>query len=165
MSTVIIPQQRRWLRWPRRLVYGLGALVLLLALLSLLTQSTVPELFAWLQRVFGPVFVVFYALLVGTGVYAFNQLGSVRRSFWLEVGQQAAAGIATLALTFTLLGISLGIGSLAEQTISPESIQSIIQNLTLHFSTAFMTTVVGLPTAQALRAALALKFHQLGAAA
>ncbi|PCJ38687.1 MAG: hypothetical protein COA99_11475, partial [Moraxellaceae bacterium] len=58
-------------------------------------------------------------------------------------------------------GISLGIGSLADKTIDPQSIQMIIQDLTKHFSTAFMTTVVGLPTANILRAAIALRHVRL----
>lgn len=74
--------------------------------------------------------------------------------FWLEVGVQAANGVTTLALTFTLLGISLGIGGLAGQPLTPETVQPIIRQLTADFSLAFMTTVVGLPVSAGLRAAL-----------
>ena len=76
------------------------------------------------------------------------------RHVWVEIGLHAAGGIATLALTFTLLGISLGIGSLSDQTLSPETIQEVIKGLTEHFSMAFMSTVVGLPVSAALRAVL-----------
>ena len=54
----------------------------------------------------------------------------------LETGLQAANGIATLALTYTLLGISLGIGSLAGHELGPETIQAVIRDLTRHFSMA-----------------------------
>jgi hypothetical protein len=60
--------------------------------------------------------------------------------------------VSTVALTYTLLGISLGIGSLAGRPLDPTTIQPIITELTRYFSLAFMTTVVGLPTAAALRA-------------
>ena len=59
-----------------------------------------------------------------------------------------------LALTYTLFGISLGIGSLAGQGLTPETVESVIRNLTASFSLAFMTTVIGLPLSALLRAAL-----------
>jgi hypothetical protein len=73
---------------------------------------------------------------------------------WLTTGVQAANGVATLALTYTLLGISLGIGGLAGKELTPETIQGIIQGLTGNFSMAFMTTVIGLPASALLRALL-----------
>lgn len=72
----------------------------------------------------------------------------------LAAGLQASSGVATLALTFTLLGISLGIGELAEQELTPETVRIVIQGLTERFSLAFMTTVIGLPMAAVLRAIL-----------
>jgi hypothetical protein len=68
--------------------------------------------------------------------------------------RKAANGIATLALTYTLLGISLGVGTLAEQELTPETVRHVIRGLTSQFSLAFMTTVVGLPTAAVLRTLL-----------
>jgi hypothetical protein len=59
--------------------------------------------------------------------------------------------VTTLALTFTLLGISLGIGTLAGQELTPETIQPVIRKMTANFSLAFMTTVVGLPISALLR--------------
>ena len=76
--------------------------------------------------------------------------------FWNETGEHAANAVATLALTYTLLGISLGIGTLADQELTPQTIQPVIRGLTEHFSLAFMTTVVGLPTAAILRAIVAI---------
>ena len=77
-----------------------------------------------------------------------------KRDFWFETGMQAANGVTTLALTYTLLGISLGIGSLATQELTPETIQPIVRSLTANFSLAFMTTVIGLPASALLRALL-----------
>ena len=85
---------------------------------------------------------------------------SVDCGFWTEAGLQAANGIATLALTYTLLGISLGIGTLAEQELTPETVRHVIRGLTSQFSLAFMTTVVGLPTAAILRTLLVVTHAQ-----
>jgi hypothetical protein len=74
--------------------------------------------------------------------------------FWLITGVQLAGGVATLALTYTLFGISLGIGSLAGQGLTPETVQGVIRDLTASFSLAFMTTVVGLPLSAVLRTTL-----------
>jgi len=63
-----------------------------------------------------------------------------------------------LALTYTLLGISLGIGGLAEQTLTPDTVQEVIRSLTAKFSLAFLTTVIGLPTAALLRAILMVSY-------
>ena len=143
----------------------LGVAVILLALASYLTNQRLSGLLDWLQQVFGWGYALFYGVLLGTALYAWHRLTSEGKDtdYWLELGQQAAGGIATLSLTFTLLGISLGIGSLSEKTIDLTTIQSIIQELTTHFSTAFMTTVVGLPTSNILRAIIALRFVRLQA--
>ena len=52
------------------------------------------------------------------------------------------------------LGISLGIGSLAGQDLTPDTIQSVIRTMTANFSLAFMTTVIGLPVSALLRSLL-----------
>jgi len=77
-----------------------------------------------------------------------------QRIKWLQAGLQSCNGIATLALTFTLLGISLGIGRLSDGGLTPENINSVIADLTAHFSLAFMTSVIGLPLSAAMRTAL-----------
>jgi hypothetical protein len=137
----------------KTLAYGGGGLVIVMALAVYMTQMEVGGILTWLEQVFSVSFISMYMALMGLGLYAGIQIGrGVGVNYWFEVGQQAAGGVATLALTFTLLGLSLGIGSLADQDISPDTISQIIQGLTEHFSTAFMTTVVGLPSANALRA-------------
>ncbi|MBF0246733.1 MAG: hypothetical protein HQL36_01465 [Alphaproteobacteria bacterium] len=108
---------------------------------------------------FGITFLIVFSVLVVTVLLCWSRqtalLDSSRiRLVWFEGGMQAAGGIATLALTFTLFGISLGIGTLADQSLSPETVPTIISELTRHFSMAFMTTVVGLPVSAALRALL-----------
>jgi hypothetical protein len=81
--------------------------------------------------------------------------------FLYDAGMQAANGISTLALTFTLLGISLGIGTLSEQPLTPSSVNEIIGELTKQFSMAFMTTVVGLPSSAILRAWVSLRYTKI----
>lgn len=147
-------------------VLGKGSLVVIglsivaLAGLSYLTNMPLSALLAWAKVVFGWSFALLFSGLLVTGILASQKL---RRGcnpyYWYEVGQQAANGISTLALTFTLLGISLGIGSLSEQPLSPDNIQHIISNLTQQFSTAFMTTVVGLPTASLIRAWVGIQYY------
>ena len=119
------------------------------------------SLVAWVTDLFGPVFLALYIALVVAAVYAWTRMqhslqGSPNSALWLETGLQAAAGLVTLALTFTLIGISLGIATLADQQLSPTTVQGVISELTERFSLAFMTTVVGLPTAAVLRMLLML---------
>ena len=156
---------RGWFRWPEKswmVVSVMGAGVILLALASYITDQRLSALFDWMQQVFGLGYALMYSVLVAGAVISYHRLSAAKDSvYWLEMGQQTAGGIATLSLTFTLLGISLGIGALSDKTIDPTTIQSIIQELTRHFSTAFMTTVVGLPTANCLRALISLKYVRL----
>jgi hypothetical protein len=141
----------------RGLSYFLGGGVLILAAATLATHKNPSDLAALAGRVFGPGFIVSYALLLLSGLLCWRkQVRHPGVSLWPRAALQAASGIATLALTFTLLGISLGIGSLSEQRLSPETINDIITALTAQFSMAFMTTVVGLPTSAALRALVVL---------
>ncbi|MEE1544619.1 MAG: hypothetical protein V1267_08340, partial [Alphaproteobacteria bacterium] len=45
---------------------------------------------------------------------------------------------------------------LADQALTPETIQAVIRDLTRHFSLALFSTVVGLPLSAVSRAALQL---------
>jgi ABC-type proline/glycine betaine transport system permease subunit len=139
-----------------------GFVIIALAFISWYSAMPPVAMFAWLQKMFGAAFVFAYGALVLTAVLAIARIqqGSTANSnkYWHELAQHASSGVATLALTFTLLGISLGIGSLAEQELSPDTVNEIIGNLTQHFATAFMTTVVGLPSAALLRAWASLRY-------
>lgn len=156
---------REWFRLPEKprvVVSLMGAGIIFLALASYITDQRLSALFDWMQQVFGWGYALIYSVLVAGALFSYYRLSADKDSkYWLELGQQTAGGIATLSLTFTLLGISLGIGALSDKTIDPTTIQSIIQELTRHFSTAFMTTVVGLPTANCLRALISLKYVRL----
>ncbi len=139
--------------------YVLGGAVIALAVASAASPLSAADIAVWAERVFGPTFTVLFLGLVGVTLFCWIRVGQlhndpVRARPWLEGGMHAASGVATLALTYTLLGISLGIGSLADQELTTETVQTVIQGLTGHFSMAFMTTVIGLPTAAVLRALL-----------
>ena len=137
----------------------LGLAVIGLAVAVMSTPLDVADVVEWARRIFGLVFIAMFAGMVYIAILSIVQVRAIpphapgHRS-WFETGLQAASGIATLALTYTLIGISLGIGSLSDQTLTPETIQGVIGGLTEHFSMAFMSTVVGLPVSAALRAVL-----------
>jgi hypothetical protein len=158
--------------------YFFGACAIVFALLSLATNMNLVDILLWIGKYFGLGFSLLFSLLLGAGIWSIFRLNALsikdpkrldsgtsslninsllgQRVFWYQVGMQTANGISTLALTFTLLGISLGIGSLSEQSLNPENVNNVISILTTQFSMAFMTTVVGLPTATALRAYLGI---------
>lgn len=141
----------------------LGLCTIVLALATYILDLNLASTYQWLKTAFGPLFLTLFTLLCGLGIYAItrlkcNAVAEQKLEVWYETGQQAASGIATLALTFTLLGISLGIDSLSKQSLSPETVNAVIQELTRHFSTAFMTTVVGLPTAHLIRSVLSVRW-------
>ena len=150
----------------------LGCTIVMAAAVSMLTNMPLEDLLHWIDRHFGIVFCVLFFALVLLGVYCVAMLHRLdvhvesnkkqqkliyaRRELYSEIGVHCANGVSTLALTFTLLGISLGIGSLSSQSLTPDHIQTIISALTEQFSMAFMTTVVGLPTAALLRAGIGI---------
>lgn len=141
--------------------YVLGGVVIVAAL-AVMTQSTdVSHIAGWALNVLGVSFLVLLGTLAFVALFGWVRLtrlpdtaSDADRDYWLEFGVQAANGVTTLALTYTLLGISLGIGSLAGQDLTPETVQAVIRDLTANFSLAFMTTVVGLPTSALLRSLL-----------
>ena len=138
----------------RAVSYMLGALAVALAVAVLMTSNSVVDIAAWAREVLGWSFVTLLASLVFLALYCWVRLLQLRGAgdeIWFEAGIQAANGVTTLALTFTLLGISLGIGTLAGQELTPETIQGVIRKMTANFSLAFMTTVVGLPVSALLR--------------
>ena len=138
--------------------YLVGGLAIMLALASFASGNGLGAVTDWAWRVLGATFMTLLAALVFTALFCWVKLGNEdaepAATTWLTAGVQAANGIATLALTYTLLGISLGIGSLAGQELTPETVQGVIQGLTAAFSMAFMTTIIGLPTSALLRALL-----------
>jgi len=143
----------------RAVAYTLGGVAIALAATVMATDIPLPDLASRTHEIVGSAFLALMGGLVLTAVFAWVQvlrLGGPegRHGAWFEAGVQSANGVATLALTYTLLGISIGIGGLSEQELTPQTVQDVIRGLTASFSMAFMTTVVGLPLAAVLRTLL-----------
>jgi len=138
--------------------YVLGGLALCVATGVAMWSRDASEIASWSLAVLGPGFIALLAGLVLVSAFSLVRLVAstdrAEEDFWVDVGVQAANGVMTLALTYTLLGISLGIGTLAGQELTPETVRGVIQDLTANFSRAFLTTVIGLPVSAALRAVL-----------
>ena len=159
MSVTVSPDDTTFLRGVRSIYWVVGTFIIIFAGISLITQMSLLELMALVNRHFGVTFVSLYVLLVSIALFAMQRLWNDASQvfYWSEIGLQTANGISTLALTFTLFGISMGIGSLSGQPLSQNNIESVISELTAQFSVAFMTTVVGLPTAALLRAIISVR--------
>ena len=149
--------------WAKALSILLGVAVIGLAVVTAMTGKPLGQLIAMSEKLFSGLFIaVFLGLLYASALALIKIHGQhadrpgVRP--WFETGVQSANAIATLALTYTLLGISLGIGSLSVYELNPTTIPQVIKGLTEHFSMAFMTTVIGLPVSAALRSALLVSF-------
>lgn len=142
----------------RAVSFLLGGLAIALALAAMATASSAAEITDWAGQVLGWTFVCLLASLILICLFSWIRLlrdgATPATEVWFQAGVQAANGVTTLALTFTLLGISLGIGSLAGQDLTPDTIQSVIRRMTANFSMAFMTTVIGLPISALLRSLL-----------
>jgi hypothetical protein len=143
----------------------LGGLVLVTAGAVSFLSYDVSAVTEWAFEVLGVGFLTLLGLLLFVALYSLISVNNTvedpeRREYWYSIGMQAANGVTTLALTFTLLGISLGIGSLAAQELTPDTVQKVIRDLTANFSLAFMTTVVGLPVSAVMRALLVITFKK-----
>ena len=141
----------------KALTWFLGAIVLALAIAAMSTSAGIGEIMDWVHRSFGMTFLILFSGLVLFTLYCWLRLqrGGMAphgRKIWLEAGMHAANGVATLGLTYTLLGISLGIAALSQHQLTPDTVHSVIGQLTRHFSMAFLTSVVGVPAAAVLRA-------------
>jgi cytochrome b561 len=141
----------------RSISYLLGGVVLVLAIAAALTPLDAAQVADWAHRVFGWAYITLLGILVFATLVCWTQMqrGDDGR-MWFEAGMHTSSGIAILALTFTLIGVSLGVGTLAEQELTPATVQSVISQLSAHFSLAFMTTVVGLPTSAVMRALISI---------
>ena len=157
-SSVTTSWVQHFLVLSRATSYLMGGLILVLTITVIVTSRSIGDIALWGERVLGGAFIGLMAALTLLSIYSWVRMeqtcGTAAAKSWLEAGLQAAGGITTVALTYTLLGISLGIGSLSDQVLTPDTVQDIIKALTAQFSLAFMTTVIGLPLSTVLRALL-----------
>ncbi len=105
----------------RTLSCFLGVVVLGLFAAAMATPLDAGDVIRWAREVFGVTFLLALSALAVTALHCWMRLeaGGAVDGARLETGLHAANGIATLALTYTLLGISLGIGSLANHDLGP----------------------------------------------
>jgi hypothetical protein len=140
----------------------LGLIVIIISLATFVTGMMPAQILGWGFEMLGGIFLLLLSALVITAMFCCVRLiesprqasSDLERQKWLQAGLQACNGIATLALTFTLLGISLGIGQLSNSSLTPDSIDKVIASLTDDFSMAFLTSVIGLPLSAILRTVL-----------
>lgn len=152
----------------RSLSYFFGLCVFVFAISTGWTTLEAQQIAQWALRNLGVTFLSLFGLLVFAGLFCWTRLLDCAsdpngRMIWVDSGLHAANGISTLALTYTLLGICLGIGTLSYQSLTPESVESVIRSLTGNFSMAFMTTVIGLPTSAMMRALISITATRLDA--
>lgn len=148
-----------WSTATQSVSYFLGGGMILFAVALALWSVDPEEAIDWTLGILGPGFVSILAALILGALYCLLRLIqsgrlAVEAEFWFGAGLQLANGVATVALTYTLFGISVGIGALAGQGLTPDTVEGVIRDLTASFSLAFMTTVVGLPLSATLRGLL-----------
>ena len=140
----------------------LGGIVLILFLYVGYSDANPYFVFEWLVSTLGYSFLIittFLTLIAIISIINIINCESRRRKFWFETGLQVSNLISTLALTYTLLGISLGIGELSSSKLDIDTINQTISRLTQQFSMAFMTSVIGLPLSGLLRSILIIIYE------
>lgn len=140
----------------------LGIVVLVIGSYVIITGNHPNELANWAISILGLSFLsTLFALTLGALFCILKLRNSYLNTnkFWFETGIQFSNNISTLALTFTLLGISMGIGELAISKLDINSINATIGKLTNKFSMAFLTSVIGLPLSSLLRSMLIIIFE------
>jgi hypothetical protein len=135
-----------------------GILVIFLAVSLYFFGITPGESLGWVVKILGWSFSLLLISLIMTCVFCIlkirecSGIGNLQLvNYWQQIGLQSSSGIATLALTYTLFGISMGISTLSTQELSEHNVNGIISQLTQQFGLAFMTSVIGLPISAALR--------------
>jgi len=142
----------------------LGSIILALFLYVSITDHEPSYIFTLANSVLGTTFILIVLFLtLGSIVCALNIYNSYlhQKKFWFETGLQLSNLISTIALTYTLLGISLGIGELSSSKLDVDKINETISKLTEQFSMAFMTSVVGLPLSGVLRSILIICYEHI----
>ena len=140
----------------------LGGIVLTLFVYVGYSDTNPSFIFEWLISTLGYSFLIITAFLTFMAIISIiniNNCENRRRKFWFETGLQVSNLISTLALTYTLLGISLGIGELSSSKLDIDTINQTISKLTQQFSMAFMTSVIGLPLSGLLRSILIITYE------
>ena len=140
----------------------LGCILISLVFFVYLTENEPFEVFNMATSILGSTFILLISLLTFFSIICITNvinLNFFEKKLWFETGIQLSNLISTIALTYTLLGISLGIGELSSSKLDVDTINETISRLTEQFSMAFMTSVVGLPLSGILRSILIICYE------
>ena len=140
----------------------LGCILISLVFFVYLTENEPFEVFNMATSILGSTFILLISLLTFFSIICITNvitLNFYEKKLWFETGIQLSNLISTIALTYTLLGISLGIGELSSSKLDVDTINETISKLTEQFSMAFMTSVVGLPLSAVLRSILIICYE------
>jgi hypothetical protein len=140
----------------------LGCIILTLLFYVSITDNEPFYIFDWATSVLGTTFILMISFLILISILCIINVCGLsinQKKFWFETGLQSSNLISTIALTYTLLGISLGIGELSSSKLDVETINETISKLTEQFSMAFMTSVIGLPLSGFLRSVLIICYE------
>ena len=127
----------------------IGSVAIMFFVYMMVTGQNPDMLINWGVSTLGLLFIVIFITQLILTLFCLVQLNQTEiqnRRYWFEFGLQVSNSISTIALTFTLFGISMGIGELSTSNLDISTINKTISKLTEQFSMAFMTSVVGLPT-------------------
>ena len=139
-----------------------GLLVIMFFTYMIATGNHPKKMLDWGFSTLGTSFILIFSILVFASLFCIFKLNTSEnniKKFWLETGMQFSNSISIIALTFTLLGISLGIGELSSAKLDLNTINQTIGKLTEQFSMAFMTSVIGLPVSAIFKSALIINFE------
>ena len=127
----------------------IGSVAIMFFIYMMVTGQNPDILINWGVSTLGLLFIIIFITQLILTLFCLVQLNQTKiqnRRYWFEFGLQVSNSISTIALTFTLFGISMGIGELSTSNLDISTINKTISKLTEQFSMAFMTSVVGLPT-------------------
>ena len=144
------------------LSWFLGSVVVIFFLYMMTTGQNPKVIVDWTLSTLGKLFIIIFLVQLIISIYCLiqvNVLDKPYKRFWFEFGLQVSSSISTVALTFTLFGISVGIGELSSSNLDISTINKTIERLTQQFSMAFMTSVIGLPVSSILKSILIINFE------
>ena len=133
-----------------------GLMIIGIALITLLPEgasnliSTVGEF----ASIVGWPFLSVYGLLSVALMLTLLRIRSARRAgadeartYWAHIGGQLCGLLSTIALVFTLWGLSQGVLLLGANQVTADTIDQLLSQLMTHFGVAFYSSIIGLPTA------------------
>ncbi len=140
----------------------LGSIILILLFYATIKGYEPFFIHNWAKSVLGYSFIFLTLTLTLLSLISILNIHNSKiyeKKLWFETGIQLSNIISTTALTYTLLGISLGIGELSSSNLNVDTINETVSKLTKQFSMAFMTSVIGLPLSAVLRGILVICYE------